>query len=425
MIDRPFFKNVATYFGANILNGLVPFLMLPILARSLSVESFGEIAIFQTLLSAFLVLTGSTIMSSATRKFFDEDAANNLKIFIGSCIQVCLIMTLISMIVIYFTQDYIEISLLVPGSYLFYAVISAFFMTIIRGRLGQWQARNESSKYSILQVSQSLMIAISTILFLTIFDLDSYSRVLSQILVCSFLGILSLYLLARDGLLSFFSWNISYLKECLVYGIPLMPHVIGVFFLSMFDRLIIADTLGIDKSGIYMLAAQVSTLIAIVHESLNKAFLPWLFERLKKNDSDDLKMIVRITYFWFVAILVTCPVFFILGPSLINLIAGPRYEEAGEIFGWLALGHSFGGMYAMLNAYIYFSKNTYVLSVISISSGLLNVLLLLWLIPIFGLKGAAISFVIAMFTRLLMTWFAAQTNHPMPWLHYLKSSQIQ
>jgi len=267
-----------------------------------------------------------------------------------------------------------------------------------------------------------LLIAILTIYFVIYLELDSFSRVLSQILICTILGFLSLYLLYRDGILSFFNWNLPYVKECFLYGVPLIPHVLGVFLLSMFDRLIIANNIGIDKAGIYMLAAQVATLISLVHESLNKAYLPWLFEHLKNNDSEDLKMIVRMTYMWFLAILLFCPLFFIIGPNIIFFIAGPKYAEAGEIFGWLALGQSFGGMYAMLNSYIYFSKKTFVLSIVSIISGLLNVFLLLILIPAFGIKGAAISFASAMFIRFLLTWIAAQHQHPMPWFRFSKGA---
>ena len=188
----------------------------------------------------------------------------------------------------------------------------------------------------------------------------------------------------------------------------------------MADRFFIAGELGVDKAGIYMLAAQLATVVSLVHESINRAFLPWLFEKLAMNKTEDKKLIVKYTYLWFVVILMTSPILFFIGPSIVIIIAGPQYSEAGNIFGWLALGHSFGGMYAMLNCYIYFSKKTYSLSIVTLFSGILNIILLIFFLKIYGLIGAGIAFSISMLVRFFLTWFLAQYVHPMPWLSFRK-----
>jgi len=169
------------------------------------------------------------------------------------------------------------------------------------------------------------------------------------------------------------------------------------------------------------LAAQLATLISIIHESLNRAFMPWLFQKLKNNQWKEKVMIVRYTYLWLLFILLTTPLFFFIGPDLILLIAGSNYQDAGKVFGFLALGHSFGGMYAMLNCYIYFSKKTLNLSLITIFSGAINLILMLIWIPKYGINGAGYSFAASMFIRFFITWFIANKCHPMPWLFWKES----
>jgi O-antigen/teichoic acid export membrane protein len=227
-------------------------------------------------------------------------------------------------------------------------------------------------------------------------------------------------LLRYEKLLYFFSWNPQYIKESLHFSIPLIPHVAGVFFISMADRFFIAGELGVAQAGIYMLAAQLATVVSLVHESINRAFLPWLFEKLTLNKSEDKRMIVKFTYLWFATILASTPLLFFIGPNIVIVIAGPEYSEAGNVFGWLALGHSFGGMYAMLNCYIYFSKKTYSLSIVTLFSGILNIILLVFFLKIYGLVGAGIAFSISMLVRFFLTWFLAHYVHPMPWFSIRK-----
>ncbi|MGC3832853.1 polysaccharide biosynthesis C-terminal domain-containing protein [Moritella viscosa] len=52
---------------------------------------------------------------------------------------------------------------------------------------------------------------------------------------------------------------------------------------------------------------------------------------------------------------------------------------------------------------------------ITISSGVLNIVLLVWLIPYLGIKGAAISFMIANLFQFVGTWIVSAKVFSMPW----------
>jgi O-antigen/teichoic acid export membrane protein len=79
----------------------------------------------------------------------------------------------------------------------------------------------------------------------------------------------------------------------------------------------------------------------LVFNAINKAYAPWLFERLKSNQTTQKRKIIRYTYVWFAFIVFGVVPAFLIGPGLVGL----KYAQAGEIFGWLALGQGFGGMY--------------------------------------------------------------------------------
>lgn len=221
----------------------------------------------------------------------------------------------------------------------------------------------------------------------------------------------------RGNLLSFLRWRPDYIREALRFGVPLIPHVGGMFLLASVDRFVINSELGLAQTGIYMVAVQFATALALVFDAVNKAYVPWLFERLKRDQEGEKRQIVRFTYGWYALILCGAALAFILGPWMVTFVAGENYGRAGDVFGWLALGQVFGGMYLMVTNYIFFSKRTGLLSLVTIASGLINVALLFVLIGTFGLEGAAYSFCIAMAIRFLLTWVVAQKRHPMPWFN--------
>ncbi|MCV5446120.1 oligosaccharide flippase family protein, partial [Escherichia coli] len=45
-----FLKNSSIYLAANILNAAIPFILIPILTRYLTIEEYGQIAMFQMLI---------------------------------------------------------------------------------------------------------------------------------------------------------------------------------------------------------------------------------------------------------------------------------------------------------------------------------------------------------------------------------------
>ena len=174
--------------------------------------------------------------------------------------------------------------------------------------------------------------------------------------------------------------------------------------------------MGVGAAGIYLLAVQLSSALSIIFDAINKAYVPWLFENLTKNDTAIKFSIVKNTYKYFVLLSVVAVLGFIIGPWGVTFIAGDNFSKAATIIGWLLLGQVFSGMYLMVTNYIFYSKETKLLSLVTIFTGALNVLLLYMLVPMFGLKGAAYSFCASMLIRFIMTWLLANKKVKMPWL---------
>ena len=414
-----FVGGAGIYLFSNILNAVIPFILLPILTRYLSPAEYGEVAMFQTLIGALGAFVGATFVGAAGRKYYDTDISKSeLAEFIGSCIQLVFIFTIIVSAVFIVFQNQLSGWTGIQSEYVLWSVLVASCGVIISIRLSQWQVQKKAIKYGALQISQSLLNMLLSLLFVVVFLKGAAGRIDAQVIASLVFLVVAFFLLQKDGLLNIFIWRKNHLAEALRFGIPLMPHIAGGFLLNSVDRFVINQEIGLAEAGIYMVAVQLTAAIGIVFDAINKAYVPWLFEKLKTNQLSDKQKIVKLTYAWFLVIILGVVLAFFIGPPLVVLIAGEQYAQAGDVIGWLALGQGFQGMYFMVTNYIFFSKRTGLLSVASISSGILNLILLIVFVRIFSLEGAAVAFAISMGIRFLLTWWVAHQRHPMPWFGF-------
>lgn len=414
-----FIGGTSIYLASNILNGIIPFILLPILTRYLAPSEYGEVAMFQTLLGALGAFTGSVFVGAAGRKYYDSNLnREELAEFIGSCIQLIVIFSTLVFIILFIFQNQFSEWLSLKPTYIMFAVITAACTAIVSVRLGQWQVQKLALKFGILQISQSLVNMLLSLLFVVVMLKGAEGRINAQIITASIFLCISLFLLNKDHLLKVFVWRKDYIQEALKFGVPLIPHIAGGFLLMTVDRFVINREIGLAEAGIYMVAIQLTGAISIVFDAINKAYVPWLFEKLKEDDYQQKVKIVKFTYAWFGLILIGACLAFYIGPYIVVFIAGEQYSKAGEVIGWLALGQGFQGMYLMVTNYIFYSKRTGMLSIASLSSGLVNIILLFVLIRLLGLEGASIAFAISMGIRFLLTWYIAHKRHPMPWFNF-------
>lgn len=404
------------YLVSNILNAMIPFALLPVLTRYLSPEEYGTVAMFQMLIGALAAFVGLSVRGTAVRKFYDSNLGKNeLAEFIGACVQILLITSLISLMVMLAISSQFSEWLGLDQHWIWLAVLVAASDALIQLRLGQWQVRKEAMKYGTLQISRSLLNLVLSLGLVVVLLKGADGRISAQVWTAVIFAFLAAWLLKQGNLLSIFCWRPDFIRDALKFGVPLIPHVGGVFLLASVDRFVITSELGLAQTGIYMVAVQFAMALALVFDAVNKAYVPWLFERLKRNQESEKREIVLYTYGWCALILCGAALAFVIGPWLVTIVAGEEYARAGDVIGWLALGQAFGGMYLMVTNYIIYSKRTGLLSLVTIVSGLINVALLFFLIGAFGLEGAAYSFCFAMAIRFLLTWLVAQKRHPMPW----------
>lgn len=410
---RSFMQSAAVYSFSNVLNAAIPFLLLPILTRVLLPAEYGVLAMFNASLGVLGAFTGLSVHGAVNVRFVDRQNLDFPR-YVGSCLCVLLISTFATLAVVALFLKPLSTFTAVPPLWLLLAVVASGFNFLIQVRLGIWLMAKAPVAYGSFQVLLSLLNLILSLIFVLIMKLGYDGRLLGQTIAIAAFASLALFSLTREKWVTFRpSWE--YMREALAFGVPLIPHVIGGFLLAFADRFIVNKSLGLDAAGIYMVAVQIGMGMGLFADAFNKAFVPWLYEQLASNNQAVRQRIVKGTWLYFGVALGAASVVALLSYWIVSIVAGPDYVGAAKALAWLAVGQAFNGMYLMVTNYLFYTRKTKILSLVTLLSGSLGLTLTWFLVPEYGITGAGMSFSIAMCLRFLMTWALAQRVYPMPW----------
>lgn len=416
MAIKSLLSGSAIYLLANLASSALPFALLPVLTRYLGPTEYGLVVMFQALVAGLGAVVGLGVVGAIARKNYDaESSRHQLRDFISVCIQITLASGLVALVCVMALRIQIEEWLGLDVRWTMLAVVVATASMMVQVRLSQWQVKGEAVRYAALQIAQSGLAVVLSFVVVVVYAMGAEGRILGIAFAICISALVAVWLLRRDGMLRFKVWSVPYAKEALAFGLPLMPHMLGGFLLFSADRFVINANLGLSDAGVYAVASQLIGIMSMVFGAVNNAYVPWLFQRLKDDVQAEKLRIVRYTYAWFGLIMLSVGCVFLVGPSLVVLIAGDGYADAGGVIGWLALSQAFVGMYLMVTNYIFFSKKTVYLSFATLFSGLINLVLLPFMVVSYGLKGAAGAACIANGLQFVVTWWLASRLHPMPW----------
>jgi O-antigen/teichoic acid export membrane protein len=367
------------------------------------------------LMTGFSVVSALGVEGAATRKYYDHDLAPvDIAQFVGSCIWILVITSIVLAVASAVLQQTTMIFQSIGLAWVLYGVFSGGCVMLMQFTLGQAQVRERASLFAIIQILSGLSNLGISLFFVISLRLGAEGRVLGIVLSSMVTLVVCSVLLIRTGWLDL-RWRSEFIKEALTFGVPLIPHSVALFALAMADRYLIGTLIGFKELGVYVLAMQVAAVFSIFFTAFHNAFTPWLFNQLKTGDSSAKQAIVMLTYSYFLFFLAVAAIASSIGPSVISILAGEEYVAANDFVALLIFSQIFIGFYLMLVGYLLFEKKTKLLSFITVSSASLNILLILLLIPYFGLKGVAIASLVAMIIRFFAIWIASMKVHPMPW----------
>lgn len=411
--------STATYAGANVLNKAINFLFLPLFTRLLSPFDLGLVASFEAAMGVFSPFVELGASAAIARGYFNKDLGFNFAHYCTSALAViCTGFVIISVLFI-FLSDIISNLLSFPQSFILFIPLVALSTAIIESAVRIWIVRQKPLSNGLFRISQSIFELFLSIALIALLGYKWQGRILgagiSEIIFC----LVAVLFFMRWHLLKL-HLNLEYIKDILKYGLPLVVHSLNIWVLFGIDRFFINKMVGISATGIYNVGYTVGSFIAVLGGAYGLAWSPILFENLKKQDAGANKKIVKLTIASFGVILSLTFIFVLIAPFFMKLLVAKEFYGAERYISWVAFGYAFQWMYRILSGYIFYSKKTYFIPIITTVAALTNIVLNYILIKASGVIGAAQATFWAYLVSFVLTWIFAQRAHAMPWFYFLK-----
>jgi len=210
------------------------------------------------------------------------------------------------------------------------------------------------------------------------------------------------------------SWKFSrtLYSDMLKFGLPYVPVGLSGMVLQVIDRPMLKAFTNDSNVGIYQANYRLGIFMNLVTSMFDYAWKPFFLSHA--NDKDAKVLFARVlTYFLLGMSAIFLAISFFI-PDLVQIrlfgrhIIHPDYWSGLSVVPVVLLAYIFGGVSIHLNAGIFIEKKTAYLLPVSILAAVSNIVANFFLIPVYGIMGAAYATLIAYALSAIVMYFIVQ-----------------
>ena len=409
---------ISWYFIGKVLSFISPLLLIPILTHTLSTEDYGIVGTYTSLYQGLNIFINMSVAGAIVRAYMDKDLKNfNFSSYLFNGFVVNLLFFIATLIPLFLLEKFNFIDLpeiifiLVP----FIIILSTF--KSYKHKL--WNIQKEALKYNAFEIvfGFSLMILTSSCVY-SLFP-DWRGRIYAITLTELFFCITSLFFLFKEEVVVF-KFNKQYFIDIIKYGIPLLPHALGLLLIVSADKLLINKIYGLSNVGIYSVAIALSGLLSIFTIPFEQALTPYVYENLKnRTNIGNVKYVVSF-YIFILLCVVASLLLYVLLPIIIPFFIGEPFFPALEFLSILLIGQIFHALYRYIIKPIFYSKKTYLVAICTLTSGLLGLAFQIILVNYYGMVGIATGTTLAHLLSFVFAFYYSNRLFSMPWRNHVE-----
>ena len=395
-------SQISFFGGANVVNLALPVILIPILALVFTPSDYRVLSIFQMLVTLFAIFIGLQSLSSVLRYVKNDDRDFKAdQLMVGSAAYIFSRSLLGLLFIVFCLQNALSDFLKINNLVLWVSFVVATLYFLWHLYLNYCQAKENGRAYFVSTIIHALLSLVLTLIFVSIgFEFNERIAAIALSAVC--IGIISRVKLG-DNLSS---WNHESLKKNLSFGLALIPHSVFVFVLGYVDKVYVNTYFSEVIAGSYFLMFQVSQICLLVPASVNKVFVPWLFNN--GSDTSKIESILKLKniVLFALSIIFLCGLAGLFG-YLVLLFIGEKnsYEIIGSVFIILCINATLDSFYLFAVNLLHFVEKTKIISMITLTSVIFTFLLLYVIGPIYGVIGAAFSCLFGSLIRFVLSFF--------------------
>lgn len=392
---------------ANVLVNLSGIFLLPILTKSLPVEDYGIWAQVNVTITLASVVICLGLSASMVRFMAASSSREEIQECFYSILAVVMVSGFVASALIFCFAGPIAGALFNGNVAVTRALSVIVFVEAINSLLfSYYRAMQRMKLYAIFSVTVVYITIVLTFWFVRL-GYGIYGAVVGlAISKMSILAIMWILLLRHIG---YRRPMFRHLGEYFSFGLPIVPTAIFDWIVNSSDRYVIGILLGTAWVGYYSPGYLIGSMIAIFVSPIATVLPVVLYKYYDHGNINAIETIMGLTIKYLLAL--TIPSVFGLSllskPMLVMLSTPDIAEQSYLVTPFVAIGMLFMGMASVMSNVIYIVKKTSISMKISLMAAVIKLFLLLALVQLAGVMGAAAAALFAfIFIFLANRYFA-------------------
>lgn len=359
----------------------ISFIVVPIFTRILSPEEYGIYSLYLSVLQILTIITSLYlyygVFTNGMNKF-DKDRDR----YVSSMQGLTLTITFFIFIFFIFTQEMWSDFFGLAANLIFLMFIEMAFTPAMNFWSGRQRFEYRYKKLVLITLCKSFFNPFLGLLLIFVSTDKAFARIVSVVIIeVIFCGIIMIYQF-KEGK----CWcDLKYWKYALKMAIPLLPHYLSGMILNKGDQIMISKMVGNSEVAFYSVAYNIGMLIQIFTNSITNSFTPWIYQKIKSNNIDDIAQSIDILLLIVSCISISLMIF---SPELVWIFGSSGYDSAVYVIPPVAASVFFIFLYNILAIPQFYFEKTKFLMCSSVIAAILNIVLNFIFINLFGYIAA-------------------------------------
>lgn len=413
-------KNLASdsliYGVAGIATRLMGVLLTPLYTRVYTPEDYGVFGVINNAYSLIALLMIFSLDNSTARWFYDSDEYEKRKKIISTWFWFYLILS--SLIGIFFFLSagywsqfiYYQPELAVEYIRILAVSLPVAVATVVATKVLRFEKRPKSTV--VLTFLQALIIILFNVLFVLVLGMGLtgafYAKLVAGVLMVPLAFVYIKRWIGRFRLL-----DLAMLKEMILYSLPFIPASISIWLINLSAVFFLNGKVSDSDLGLFQVAFTLAGFGGIVVNSFQQAWSPFAFSIIHQENSKETYGKILLVYLMMIGSMTLMISLFSL--EALMIIATPSYYGAAAIASILVFSGMFSGLTNIADLGSAISKKTAPLGMVYSFSALVLIFLNIFLIPRFGVIGAALAVCISQLITPIFVFYFSQKAYPIPY----------
>ena len=398
--------NAVIYSLPNFVTAICSIISLPFLTQELDLNEFGYFFLCSIIVNLFGVFT-SLGSSFGMARYFHGQSIEKQKVFISSIFFLSILIGFVICVVLYFFWDSFlavfipEIST-VSGDQMFII----FFCILIYGNqlfVSEVLTLNKKAFLFFIYIASSSIVSTLVNIFLITYYNFGVDTLFYALFASSLINFLFILLVLSKYIKS---WpDISLLKDILREYKIIVANIFENFCFFI-ERNLITRFLGVELFAIFTHSKNYEKTIININTAVYRSIYSLALDEFKKNKGfsfceKSIEYIVILIFFF-------STFFYTIGYDFIALISNNKFSDASHFVGLWCLTFFYRSTNMMYNIIILVKGDEKTYANILYYDKLTLIILMLALLPFFGLAGIVISYIVSAFVLKIYLFFSAK-----------------